>query len=328
MRSPHSAQRDALTLTPEMAAAAARLRIDALAIEVISAFSHQEIEAILLKGPVVARWLYDPAEHRRYVDVDLLIEPARADEASKVLQQLGFDAPPGELPGNKPRNASGFVRSNGAAVDLHHALFGVGLAPSRAWPILWRHTKPFDLHGTSVRTLDESARAFHVALHAAQSGPAREQSVDDLSLALERVPFSVWSEAARLAVELQATPGFATGLSLLPKGGALARRLGIAGSRSVESELTSSSLRDHELSFAMGFEWLAGREGLAAKLRYVMTKFFPPRAWIREWSPFARRSPLHLVAAYLWRWMWLARHLPAGYRAWRRARKEVKRSPS
>lgn len=303
--------------------AATRLRLGVSTIQITSQLELAGIQSLVLKGPSFARWLYDDANDRSFVDVDLLVDPTRVAEAGEALERLGFRPPPPDLPGNRPRVASAFIRPDGCAIDLHKTIFGVGVESSRAWEILWRHAEPFDLYGASIRVLDERGRTVHVTLHAAQSGPAEQQPIRDLSLALEKVPFSVWREAARLAVELNATSGFATGLRLLPQGHVMAQRLGISTARSIESELTSVSLPDLELSFAMGFEWLANREGFASKLRYILNKAFPPRAWIRGWWPGAHRSPVHLAVAYPMRWIWLTRHLPAGYRAWRRAKREA-----
>ena len=74
---------------------------------------------------------------------------------------------------------------------------------------------------------------------------------------------------------------------------------------------------------AAGFEALAATPGLFAKLRLVAHEMVPTRAFMRWWSPLARRGPLGLAAAYLWRPIWFVGHAPAGLRAWRRARRHA-----
>ena len=46
----------------------------------------------------------------------------------------------------------------------------------------------------------------------------------------------------------------------------------------------------------------------------------PPATFMRRWYPQAADSRRRLALAYLWRPLWLLRHAPAGFRAWRDAR--------
>jgi hypothetical protein len=55
----------------------------------------------------------------------------------------------------------------------------------------------------------------------------------------------------------------------------------------------------------------------------VLGKTFPPPAFMRAWSPLARRGALGLALAYAWRPVWLVVHSGAAVRAWRRARRSA-----
>src|SRR5580658_4195633 len=63
--------------------------IDALTAEVASAFAGEGIDTVVLKGPVLARWLY-PDGVRHYVDSDLMVAPGNRARAVGVLERLGF----------------------------------------------------------------------------------------------------------------------------------------------------------------------------------------------------------------------------------------------
>jgi hypothetical protein len=52
-------------------------------------------------------------------------------------------------------------------------------------------------------------------------------------------------------------------------------------------------------------------------------KVLPSPAWMREWTPLARRGPLGLIAAYGYRQLWLARHGPPALVGWLRARRSA-----
>jgi hypothetical protein len=104
---------------------------------------------------------------------------------------------------------------------------------------------------------------------------------------------------------------------MVPTGRALSSRLGLDGVRSVRAELCLSGV-----PLAQGFEHLAGTTGVKTRLMLVARELVPNPAFMRWWSPrVARRGVLGLVAAYLWRVAFFARHALPGYVAWRRARR-------
>src|SRR5918997_1692594 len=78
---PHSALIDETAIS---------LAVDRMSAEVIRALEDAAVEAILLKGPAIVHQLYDPGEHRPYVDCDLLIPAAAEPAAAAVLRELGF----------------------------------------------------------------------------------------------------------------------------------------------------------------------------------------------------------------------------------------------
>ena len=63
----------------------ARAVLDAAARELVDAFESAEIGYVVLKGPVLARLLYTPGEHRGYTDVDLLVAPHHLPAARREL---------------------------------------------------------------------------------------------------------------------------------------------------------------------------------------------------------------------------------------------------
>src|SRR5581483_2140066 len=67
-----------------------RQRIDAATVDVLTALARGGVDALLLKGPVTARWLYEPGEVRGYIDCDLLASPDRFESAGRALAELGY----------------------------------------------------------------------------------------------------------------------------------------------------------------------------------------------------------------------------------------------
>src|SRR4051794_6518608 len=94
------------------------------------------IPSMVVKGPVIATWLYSGEAPRLYGDTDLLLRKSDWERASKLMEKLGFEDELGPL--EQPRMESGegypwMRRSDGAGVDLHYTLYGVGADPEDVW---------------------------------------------------------------------------------------------------------------------------------------------------------------------------------------------------
>ena len=103
-------------------------------------------------------------------------------------------------------------------------------------------------------------------------------------MAVHQVPAEPWQEAAVLARRLRAEPALAIGLSFVPEGVALSRRLELTGPTSAEVILRSTMTPPT----AMGFERLQRTPGLAGKLGYLASELTPPRDTLRNADPLAR----------------------------------------
>jgi hypothetical protein len=312
MASPGTTRSGALPMTE-----ARILGVDGSTVRVVRALHARGVEAILLKGPALASWLYDDGR-RGYSDADLLVPVHKLDTAESTLEELGFSRFPGDSsPLRANDHAQPWIQEDGIAVDLHRTLFGAGVAPEDVWNILWRAREPMSVAGAVVPVLTRPARALLVAVHASQHGPEREQPLEDLRRAIARVDEATWEAAAELAARIELAPTFARGLRLDPTGAELAERLGLLDDRIIDLvERRGSGAR-----LAIGFERLKRAQGPAAKLALLRREAFPKPSHLRWWSPVASRGPLGLAAAYAWRVAWLLWHAPPSVIAWRRARR-------
>ncbi len=292
------------------------LAIDRVAAEVAATFADAGIESLVLKGPVLAAWLY-PGEVRPYGDADLMVAPGNWPAAVEILAGLGFSDHLGPMahPRMESFNSTAFLRG-ADNLDLHCALHGLDGDPERIWSAFAGAAERQQIGGAKLRVPARPALLLHVGLHAAHH--AKGKTLEDLRRALDRAEEPLWQQALELADALDGVPAFATGLRLLPEGTELARRLGIdEGVRS----------RRHEVSF----ERVPTAEGLDALLqpgasmreraRTIFDEFFPRPEFMRWWSPLARRGKAGLIASYPWRWLWLLFNVPRGLLAVRRARR-------
>jgi Uncharacterised nucleotidyltransferase len=314
---------------PQSVSAAARivagnLKVDWVTAEVLRAFAVAGVQTLLLKGPSIVRWLYDADDPRAYIDCDLLVPPADLMAAEHALADRRFlpNVYEREMPSWWKEHAVGWLRSSdGAIVDLHRTLPGVGVDPQRLWSTLSAEVEEIPVAGFPARTLTIPGRALHLALHAAQHGVGWPNVIAELERALSSTDAAVWRAAGDLASALDATPAFAAGLRLTAQGRALASTLGLPTDRPVDVALRATT----PPPVALGFDQLARAESWRTRLAILRHKFVPPATFVRAWSPLARRGRLGLVLAYAWRPLWLLRRAPAGFRAWRAARRPPRR---
>lgn len=291
--------------------------VDRAAIAAVGALEAAGIEVLLLKGPVLARTLYRPGEHRGYFDVDLLVAANDRVAAGQVLASLGyldFAQSSGVQVFPDDPHADLWTRSSErgvVAVDLHWRLPGCDADPERVWSALRAHRARIDLGGARTPILDRPGLALHLALHAAQHGPDDLKVIGDLARGLDRWPTKVWRDAAMLASEVGATEAFSAGLRLLPPGATLASELGLPAARVLLQAIADRTFRPPGTFHLEAFVNAAGLRGRASVLRWSL---FPGLRWISRKQPWARISRVHLAAAYA---LHLARAPGWALRAWR-----------
>ena len=135
------------------------MRIDYWTLEVVSALEVAGVRSILLKGPVIAEWLYDGDRSlRSYNDADLLVAPDCYAHAGDVLGAIGFSCDRrvrfGQR-GRSPGHAETWFRGRDhAGVDLHWCLhFTEACGAERVWSLLSRDTSFVEVDGVAIETL-------------------------------------------------------------------------------------------------------------------------------------------------------------------------------
>jgi hypothetical protein len=296
------------------------LAVDGWTAEAVRALRRAGVRVLLLKGPALTRWLYDRGEERGYLDADLMVEPERIRGAERVLTSLGYALgdPEAERWGLSGAHAQTWLRpADGALIDLHHKLPAVAVPGGVVWPVLWERCVTMSIGGEDVPVLDETSRTLMVALHAFHHGVEIDRPAEDLRRAVERVPESVWADAAVIAESIMALPQFAGGLALAAEGERLARRINVPSGERILA-LESDPL-------ALGFERLAATRGFRPRMVMLRREAFPSAAFMHWWTPWASGSRGLLVLAYAYRIGWLATHAGPGWRAWRAAQSEGSR---
>jgi hypothetical protein len=307
-------------------------RLDVAALETLAAFEVVGVEALLLKGPVLARTLYRPEEHRSYADIDLLVSPQRIDDARAVLTELGYvnvsdwfnraiaDETPELLHGEPWGRTTSQQAVEPSMVDLHWRLEGCNAPADAAWEALSAHRASIDIRGRRAPTLDPAGLALHLAIHVAQHGAESLKAVGDLQRGVDRWDVGVWREAADLAQRLDAAAAFAAGLHALPTGAALAAELGLP--RSTDRAPAGGGQTGPPRG-AFHLEAIRSARGARTRLSLVGRTLFPPKGWIVTQYPWAKGSRIRITAAYS---SHLVRAPWWGLRAWRYRRRQLRNS--
>lgn len=289
------------TANTRLLAVAAAAALDETTADVVRALHRAGMTPILLRGPVIARWLYPAAGERGYGDADLLVPPASFTHAEEILQELGFHESRIEaaFPGERPGHAHTWFRPGGLAIDLHRTLVGIGVTPEEAWNVLAEGTERLVLSSVEVHVPSRPATLAILALHAAHHSGAGDQPVRDLDRAIESAPVDEWVKALQLAGRLGAGSAFSAGLGVLPAGRNLAASLGLDATLPAPSELVGSPA----FHLAQAVAWLRALRGPRAKAVFVGRKLVPTPERMRARSRLARRGPLGLAGAYVARWL-------------------------
>jgi Uncharacterised nucleotidyltransferase len=316
---------NAASLTPRLVKHLAdmrRLSFDMTTAEVVNGLQERGVRVLLLKGPVLEAWLY-PDGRRSYGDIDLIVSPDNFGRAEVALADFGFGmclagARAAEL---NPHERS-WRRGANVVVDLHRTLPVVTALPEAVWSLLRERATSLVIAGTDVDIPDTATNAFHVALHASQHGRKVAKPLEDLRRALACSDEHVWREAADIAGKLQSSGTFALGLSLLPAGAELARRLGLEERAPAEAHLRIQSAPSMSLVLLKLTEPIPTRERLAL----LGCKLKPSATIMRANYRLARRGKLGLFAAHALRPFRLGAHAPAALRAVRKARRATRDS--
>jgi Uncharacterised nucleotidyltransferase len=290
--------------------------VDALTAEVAGAFGREGIETLVLKGPVLARWLY-PGEVRPYVDSDLVVAPGNRARAVGVLERLGFIEHLPWMPSPLSLDAGGtaFNRPGEGMVDLHCQLPGLDGDPAAIWGRLVASPERQVIAGVELRVPDRDTVLLQVVLHAAHhANQVDGKPLEDLRRALAVVEEPEWSRALELARAYQGVPAFTAGLRLLPEGEDLARRLDLGEVWSFQHEIRREDNVIAEELYAL----LSADTGIRRKLVIAASDIFPRPDYMRWRSPLARRGKLGLAGAYLWRAIWVIGQAPSAiHTLWR-----------
>lgn len=180
--------------------------------ESIAVLTGAGIEVALLKGAGLAATLYGSFPARPMKDVDLLIDPARADEAKQLMLATGWERDHG-LPDDEVylghHHLAPLIDSRGSRsrLEIHRTLLPTGHPFALSMEELWDGMRPAHLGGQRVLVLDPTHHALHIAIHFAWSHIMRGggwHAFRDLAT-LQRAGLLDWDALVPAAARARAT---------------------------------------------------------------------------------------------------------------------------
>jgi Uncharacterised nucleotidyltransferase len=296
-----------------------RAWIELLHAEVCWVLAGAGVDALVIKGPSIAQWLY-PEGGRESADVDLLVRPAHWDRAVEVLTERGFrdtldDFRDGEAPPHSVTLSRTDPELGAHAVDLHRHFPGMDASPATTFDALWGRRVEASQAGVPVWFPDVTSRALVIALHIARD-PHPAKTAEDLRRAWAELDADHRRELRDLATQVHAEPALRAGLETLPETTPGVQELGLSDVEVpaiwVLQSQGASGTALHLFEVAEQPLW---RRPVTA-LRWA----FPSPAVMRIRDPRASRGTVALSGAYARRLRDGLRDLPRALRELRRAR--------
>ena len=144
-------------------------------LEALGALESIGVRAVSIKGPIYAQWLYGSIAARRFVDLDIAIEPHATDKALQALRRLGYHLPH-YLSDESARvifagrAAYPLGREGALDIDLHWRLADTKFTSAVSPALLIDRAVHVSLAGRTVSAPDPSHAALTAFQHAAKHG--------------------------------------------------------------------------------------------------------------------------------------------------------------
>lgn len=190
-------------------------------INLLRMFNANDINALPLKGPVLAFLAYGNISLRQFADLDILIHKRDMIKALNLLFASGYDwaVPATRMQRVAPRfsqkkdfiltNANGNVR-----VELHWRLTGNHFSFPIDMDKLWERLEPLQIGGATVRNLPPNDLLLFLCMHGARHGWERLEWICDIAELIRIYTDLDWKQVFEQARALGSERNLALGLFL------------------------------------------------------------------------------------------------------------------
>ena len=190
-------------------------------IQLLRLFEAQNIQALPLKGPVLAATIYKNLSHRQFADLDILVRERDFHKARAILKNRGYESasPLGALQRIAPlisrQKDQIFMSADGnIRVELHWRLTGRHFAFPIKMTLLWKHLEKVKVSGFGVNSLPGTELLLYLCMHGSRHGWERLQWICDIAEFIKLHPEIDWEDIWNKAQALGNERNLALGLLL------------------------------------------------------------------------------------------------------------------
>lgn len=193
------------------------MRMTAELVRIMRLFKENGIDAIALKGPILARLAYGNVTLRHYGDLDILIKPEALSPASRLLVERGYHS----------KVALDFLKnqifvevnydlsfSKEVMVELHWRLFDTRILAKFNPEFIWAEYETVEFQSQTIKTLKTETLLIYLCIHGSKHAWERLQWITDLDRLIRSYRNIDWALVCERSVELEAETSLLLGLDL------------------------------------------------------------------------------------------------------------------
>ncbi len=290
--------------------------------DVLDAFRREEISALVLRGPALARTVYPDSATRPFNDIDLLVIPEQYVKAREILTEMGYLCPFKRFETLQEFfNAESFShvtdKTKCFEVDLHWSIFQYhGLKRDNGFGSLFDRKVSVETPTLAYQTLENVDALIHAAFHLLVhhgEGTRLIWIYDIALLAQELTVPKGWEVLQQRALQLKASLAVGDALKLAHSWFGLHIPEGYedftSGSRSEDAQRAELSYAKHKQGRDIRLGgYLSSLRTSKNKIRYLIKFLFPHPDYMRLTYPPSRNWLLPL--SYVRRWgRWFAKFI-------------------
>jgi len=179
------------------------LRLTWKLVQCVEALSRNDIQAIILKGPILALQAFGDPNLRQFTDLDLLIHQEDFPKAYDLLVDLGY-VPLINLDNRQKKyilrsdNHLSFKRQ-GDVIEIHWGVVAQENIPPLAVDKLWRDTRLVQLGDQEFHSLSLESAILYMCFHGAKHGWKQLKWIVDLAYLCRSCSENFWLSLLKIA---------------------------------------------------------------------------------------------------------------------------------
>ena len=285
--------------------------------DVVDAMDRAGISVLLLKGPALARTIYQDPALRISTDIDLLVHPEDVHASETVLEELGYRSPEKKFHMSRCDQYHEEFEPPGVGllIELHWQLdCRFGLFPDGSLDRMFSRRIPLNQGDLSCDTLSPPDHLLYCAFHNVfQHRSMRLDWICDIALLMAELDTpDAWEALIRESIEhhVRIPLELAVTAAILWTGCGIPEPYGDLSMwpapKRKERQLWQHSAKRRVSLFSSLYLRTQGQSGIAGKLRYILGFIVPPAS---RMTMFRRSdSRVDVPLAYLRRWSSILKH--------------------